>query len=47
MAGSRKFRLDLLGRSDVTALTPRAAEITGLSLIDKFETDQIEQILYY
>ncbi|HID74287.1 MAG TPA: hypothetical protein EYP43_04470 [Thermoplasmata archaeon] len=47
MAGSRKFRLNLLSRTDIAALTPRAAEITGLTLIDQLEIDQMEQILDY
>lgn len=45
MAGSRKFKLDTLDRGDITSLTERAAEITGIPLIDHLETEAMEQIL--
>jgi hypothetical protein len=47
MAGSRKFKLDTLDRGDIASLTERAAEITGIPLIDHFETETMEQILDY
>jgi len=45
MAGSRKFKLNTLDRGDIASLTERAAEITGIPLIDHFENDTMEQIL--
>ncbi len=45
MAGSRKFKLDALDRGDIASLTERAAEITGIPLIDHFENDAMEEIL--
>lgn len=44
MAGSRKFRTDLLTRDDIACLTREAAEISGISYImdvDKAEVDEI------
>ena len=45
MAGTRKWRLDLLNRKDLVALTERAAKTTGISLVEEAETDAIERIL--
>ncbi len=47
MAGSRKFKLDTLDRGDIASLTNRASEITGIPLIDHFETETIQQILEF
>jgi glutamate synthase domain-containing protein 2 len=44
MAGARKFRLDLISRDDLTALTREAAEVSGISYVmdsDKEEADKI------
>ena len=45
MAGTRKWRLDLLDRKDLVALTERAAKTTGIALVEEAETDAIERIL--
>ena len=45
MAGARKWRLDLLDRSDLMALTERAAKVTGIPLAEEAEADAIERIL--
>ncbi len=34
LAGSRKFRLDLLDRSDIVSLTERAAKVTGIPTVE-------------
>jgi hypothetical protein len=44
MAGSRKFRTDLIAREDLAALTHEAADISGISFImdvDKAEAAAI------
>ncbi len=45
MAGSRKWRLDLLDRGDLASLTERAKRVTGIPLVDEIEQDAMEQIL--
>lgn len=45
MAGSRKWRLDLLTRNDLISLTERAARVTGIPLPEDAEVDAIERIL--
>lgn len=45
MAGSRKFKLEMLERGDIASLTKRASEITGIPIIDHLENEAIEQIL--
>jgi glutamate synthase domain-containing protein 2 len=45
MAGSRKWRLDLLDRGDIAALTERASRVTGIPLMDDMEKDLMEEIL--
>jgi glutamate synthase domain-containing protein 2 len=47
MAGSRKFKLDTLDRGDIASLTERAAEITGIPLIDHLETEAMTEILNF
>ena len=47
MAGSRKFKLDLLDRSDIVSLTPRASKITGIPLADEAETKAMEEMLEF
>jgi hypothetical protein len=37
MAGSRKWKLDLIDRDDLASLTERAANVTGIPLIEEFE----------
>jgi hypothetical protein len=45
MAGCRKWKLDLIDRSDIFALTERASRITGIPLAEETEKDAIERIL--
>lgn len=45
MAGARKWKLNLLDRSDIVSLTERAAKVTGIPLLEETETDAIERIL--
>ncbi|MCX8170135.1 MAG: hypothetical protein N3D72_03485, partial [Candidatus Methanomethyliaceae archaeon] len=44
MAGARKWKLNLLDRSDLIALTERAAKATGIPLPEE-ETHIMEQML--
>jgi glutamate synthase domain-containing protein 2 len=45
MAGSRKWKLNLLTRKDLMALTERAAKVTGIPLAEEAEAEEIERIL--
>jgi len=45
MAGARKWKLDLLDRGDLMALTERASRVTGIPLAEDVEKDAIERIL--
>jgi len=45
MAGARKWKLDLIDRNDIVALTERAAKVTGIPLVEEAEKDAIERIL--
>jgi hypothetical protein len=45
MAGARKWKLNLLDRSDIVSLSERAARTTGIPLIDEMEQDALERIL--
>lgn len=45
MAGSRRFRLDLLNRSNLIALSERASKATGIPMPHESDLDLIEQIL--
>ena len=45
MAGARKWRLDLLDRGDLMALTERAARVTGIPLAEEAESEAVEKIL--
>ena len=45
MAGVRKWKLNLLDRSDLVSLTERAAKATGIPLVEEIEKDAIERIL--
>lgn len=45
MAGSRKWKLNLLSRDDLGSLTLRASEITGIPLIEEIEQEKMESIL--
>ncbi len=45
MAGARKWKLELLDRNDLVALTERASKATGIPLVEEAEEDAIERIL--
>lgn len=45
MAGARKWRLDLINRNDLVALTERAGKVTGIALVEEAEEDAIRRIL--
>jgi hypothetical protein len=45
MAGARRWRLNLLERGDLMALTERAARVTGIPLAEDAEKESIERIL--
>jgi len=45
MAGARKFRLDLLDRSDIVALSERASKVTGIPTVDEAGLRAVHAIL--
>ncbi|MGC9444252.1 MAG: glutamate synthase-related protein [Candidatus Methanospirareceae archaeon] len=45
LAGTRKFKLDLIDRSDLAALSELAAEVTGVPMLHEVEQDLMEGIL--
>jgi len=45
MAGSRKFAVEFLDRSDIVALTPEAAAISGISYVMEADEKEAEKIL--
>jgi len=45
MAGTRKWKLDLLDRSDLMSLSERAAKVTGIPTVEEVERDAIDRIL--
>jgi glutamate synthase domain-containing protein 2 len=45
MAGSRKFSVDHMTRDDLAALTPEAAEISGIPYVMDLDKAQAEEIL--
>lgn len=45
LAGTRKFRLDLIDRSDLAALSKLAAEVTGIPMVHEIEQDLLEGVL--
>ena len=45
MCGARKFALEYISRDDIAALTPRAAEISGIPLVSDVDKEEAEQIL--
>lgn len=45
MAGSRKWKLDLLARSDLAALTERASRVTGIPMIEQINQQTMESML--
>ncbi len=45
LAGSRKFKLDLIDRGDIASLSKLAAEVTGIPMLHELEADLFEEIL--
>jgi glutamate synthase domain-containing protein 2 len=45
MCGARKFALAHISRDDIAALTPRAAEISGIPLVTDTDREEAERIL--
>ncbi|ABO51313.1 glutamate synthase (NADPH) GltB2 subunit [Desulforamulus reducens MI-1] len=45
MCGARKFGLDYITREDLVALTPEAAQISGIKYIMNADADEVEKIL--
>jgi len=45
MAGTRKFSLEYLSRDDIAALTPAAADISGIQYVMDVDKAQVEEIL--
>ncbi|MCL4458729.1 MAG: glutamate synthase-related protein [Chloroflexi bacterium] len=45
LAGARKWRLDLLDRSDIVALTEWASQVTGIPTVQEADRDAMETIL--
>lgn len=45
MAGARKFRLDLLERGDLIALTREAAEVSGIPYVMDADKEEVDKIL--
>jgi glutamate synthase domain-containing protein 2 len=44
MCGARKFGLEHISRDDIAALTPRAAEISGIPLVSDADHEEVERI---
>ena len=47
MAGNRKWKLDLLSRSDLMSLSEIATKVTGIPLAHEVENDAVKKILDY
>jgi hypothetical protein len=45
LAGARKWKLNLLNRKDLVALSERASKVTGIPLVEDAEADALERIL--
>lgn len=45
LAGSRKFKLDLLDRKNLASLNERAAKVSGIPLLEDLDAEEMEQIL--
>ncbi len=45
LAGARKWKLNLLNRKDLVALSERASKATGIPLVEDAEADALERIL--
>lgn len=45
LAGTRKWKIDLLERDDVCSLTPLAEEVTCIPMAHRYQSSQMEEIL--
>jgi len=45
LAGSRKWKLNLISRKDLMALTERASKVTGIPMAEDSEAEEMERIL--
>ncbi|AGK60604.1 hypothetical protein Asulf_00584 [Archaeoglobus sulfaticallidus PM70-1] len=45
LAGARKFKIDLISRDDLSALTPLASQVTGIPMVHEVDSDIFESIL--
>jgi len=45
LAGSRKWKLNLIERDDIVSLSERAKKATGIPMVEEMESDVIEEIL--
>jgi len=45
MAGTRKFSLNLIGRSDLMSLTREAAELSGIPYVTDADREEVDRIL--
>jgi glutamate synthase domain-containing protein 2 len=45
LAGSRKWKLNLITRKDLMALTERASKVTGIPMAEDSEAEELERIL--
>ena len=45
MAGSRKFALKFIDRDDIVALTPEAAEVSGIAYVMDADKQEVDRVL--
>jgi hypothetical protein len=45
LAGARKFKLDLIDRSDIASMNKLASEVTGIPMLHERKTELFEEIL--
>ena len=45
MAGSRKFAMEHIARDDMAALTPEAAQVSGIQYVMDVDQGKVERIL--
>jgi hypothetical protein len=45
LAGSRKFKLDLIDQGDIASMSKLAAEVSGIPMLHELEADLFEEIL--
>ena len=45
MCGARKFGLEHITRDDIAALTPEAAQVSGIPLVSDLDAEEVDRIL--